>query len=63
MAAGYPSPIAAAVPSTRVELHLSCDKLADTDVFSKSDPFVVLFTRGGAEWREVGGIIIESANK
>ena len=58
MATGYPPqqvPAAASVPSTRVELHISCDKLKDMDVFSKSDPIVSVRVkdRSGA-WKEVG---------
>ncbi|XP_078342842.1 copine-8-like isoform X2 [Oculina patagonica] len=44
------------VPATQVELHVSCRNLADMDVFSKSDPMVVMFTQamGSKEWREMG---------
>jgi len=31
------------MPTTKVELSLSCSKLADMDTFSKSDPFAVLY--------------------
>ncbi|XP_041349780.1 copine-8-like [Gigantopelta aegis] len=43
-----------AVPATLVELSMSCRKLIDADVFSKSDPMCVLnvYERGG--WREFG---------
>ncbi|XP_044182239.1 copine-8-like isoform X1 [Acropora millepora] len=45
-----------ALPATQVELHVSCRNLADMDVFSKSDPIVVLYTQamGSKEWREFG---------
>ncbi|XP_015753710.1 PREDICTED: copine-9-like [Acropora digitifera] len=45
-----------ALPATQVELHVSCRNLADMDVFSKSDPMVVLYTQamGSKEWREFG---------
>ena len=31
------------LPTTSVELAISCSKLADMDTFSKSDPFAVLY--------------------
>ena len=31
------------VPTTSVELAISCNNLADMDTFSKSDPFAVLY--------------------
>ena len=40
-------------PTTNVELSLSCNKLEDMDVFSKSDPFCVLYikdNRRGGGW-------------
>ncbi|KAK2571445.1 Copine-8 [Acropora cervicornis] len=45
-----------ALPATQVELHVSCRNLANMDVFSKSDPMVVLYTQamGSKEWREFG---------
>lgn len=44
------------IPATQVEIHVSCRDLADMDVFSKSDPFVVMYTQGVGtkEWREHG---------
>ncbi|XP_031566337.1 copine-8-like isoform X2 [Actinia tenebrosa] len=44
------------IPATQVEIHVSCRDLADMDVFSKSDPFVVMYTQGigTKEWREFG---------
>jgi Ca2+-dependent lipid-binding protein len=41
--------------SSKVELVVSCKNLRNADTFSKSDPFVVMFTaddRGG--WKEFG---------
>lgn len=42
--------------STLMELAISCRNLIDSDVFSKSDPMVVLFMQefGGGRWTEVG---------
>uniref|UniRef100_F6WJF4 C2 domain-containing protein n=1 Tax=Ciona intestinalis TaxID=7719 RepID=F6WJF4_CIOIN len=39
-----------------IELGLSCRNLIDADVFSKSDPMVVMYTQGlgSKEWREFG---------
>ncbi|CAH3027275.1 unnamed protein product [Porites evermanni] len=44
------------LPVTQVELHVSCRNLADMDVFSKSDPMVVMYTQamGSNEWKEFG---------
>lgn len=57
MAAMYPpqqTVPAATVPSTRVELHISCEKLKDMDVFSKSDPIVSVQVKNkDGTWREV----------
>ncbi|KAK3608098.1 hypothetical protein CHS0354_004755 [Potamilus streckersoni] len=42
-------------PATLVELVVSCRNLIDADVFSKSDPMVVLFIGDGHQgWREFG---------
>ena len=55
MAAGYP---ASSVPSTRVELHVSCDNLRDADVFSKSDPIAsVRINDGCGGWKEVSLVL------
>ncbi|XP_046841250.1 copine-9-like [Xenia sp. Carnegie-2017] len=45
-----------AVPATQVEISVKCKNLADMDLFSKSDPVVVLFVKSvdGREWREFG---------
>ena len=59
MAASYPPQQqqvpAASVPSTRVELHLSCKKLKDKDLLSKSDPIVSVRVKDAktGSWREV----------
>ncbi|XP_029637877.1 copine-8 isoform X4 [Octopus sinensis] len=44
------------IPATLVELSVSCRKLIDADVFSKSDPMCVLFTQdpGSKKWTEFG---------
>lgn len=54
--ATYPPPSIPGGPSMRVELHLSCKKLRDADVFSKSDPLVVVYThnKSNDKWNEVG---------
>ena len=45
---------------TKVELSFSCTDLLDMDVFSKSDPFIVLYmntgytTRSNAGWIKIG---------
>ena len=31
--------------SINTEIHISCEKLADKDIMSKSDPFAVLFSK------------------
>ncbi|XP_052779910.1 copine-8-like isoform X2 [Mya arenaria] len=43
-------------PQTLIELSFSCRNLIDADVFSKSDPMVVMFTKDDREtqWREFG---------
>ncbi|XP_059090239.1 copine-8-like [Tigriopus californicus] len=45
------------LPTSTLEIRVRCDRLADQDVFSKSDPFCVMFQkpRGQhAHWVEVG---------
>ena len=49
-AGGAPPPAAMV---TKVELTISCDKLRDADVFSKSDPICVLFSIDGNKKNEV----------
>ena len=46
-------------PGTKVELSFSCTDLLDMDVFSKSDPFIVLYmstgyTSSNAGWLKLG---------
>ncbi|KAF6031304.1 CPNE9 [Bugula neritina] len=47
---------ASVVPSSKVELTISCRNLIDADIFSKSDPMCVVFTKQFASdrWRELG---------
>jgi len=46
---------AAALPTSTIELAVSCESLANTDVLSKSDPVCVLHIKGKAgEWLEYG---------
>jgi Ca2+-dependent lipid-binding protein len=41
--------------SSKVELSISCQKLRNLDTFSKSDPFVVLYTESTpGQWKESG---------
>ena len=40
-------------PSSEVTLTISCRGLADTDVFSKSDPIVVVYMEEVGKWGEV----------
>lgn len=43
--------------TTKVELSFSCTKLLDMDVFSKSDPFLVLYTSTGyTSWSNSGWV-------
>ena len=48
------SPGSAGSVSSRVELRLSCKELHDADVFSKSDPMVVLYMNHSGQWAEFG---------
>lgn len=43
-------------PVSTIEISVSCRDIIDADVFSKSDPMVVLFVQGlgSKEWREFG---------
>ncbi len=57
----YPTPFAqSGTPSSRVELHISAHNLLDKDVFSKSDPMVVVYTfhNGSKTWNEVGQTLV-----
>ena len=44
------TPGQAVVPTSNVELSISCENLADLDLFSKSDPFCVLYMKDGDRW-------------
>ncbi|XP_067931223.1 copine-8-like isoform X1 [Watersipora subatra] len=50
------NPGASVVPSTKVELTISCRNLIDADLFSKSDPMCVMSVKQFAteNWREYG---------
>ena len=51
--AGYP-PVSQSVPSSRVELHISCKGLRKADALSKSDPLVAVYTLSATKaWTEV----------
>jgi len=39
---------------TQIEIRVSCNKIKNKDVTSKSDPFCVMFLKDGDEWTEVG---------
>lgn len=60
MASSAPNPsfqgMSAAVPTSTVELSVSCKNLRNLDTFSKSDPLCALFMEefGGKGWAEVG---------
>ena len=46
--------LSADVPSTRVQLHISCKDLRKADVLSKSDPLTAIYTCDQAgRWNEV----------
>ena len=50
--------------STPVELTIGCKKLRNADTFSKSDPFVVLFSFENNKWHEIGRteVIMDNLN-
>jgi len=55
------SPGTASAGNSKIELSLECNGLFDADVFSKSDPFVVVYMRAGSasgsssgRWSEIG---------
>uniref|UniRef100_A0A8C6T637 Copine-3 n=1 Tax=Neogobius melanostomus TaxID=47308 RepID=A0A8C6T637_9GOBI len=55
MASGGPSMPGATHMATKVELTISCEKLMDMDVFSKSDPLCALYINTtGSNWYEFG---------
>lgn len=41
---------------TTVELHVSCQNLADKDVFSKSDPFAILYFKNKKKYVGCNGV-------
>merc|ERR1712159_577958 len=42
-------------PVQQIELNVSCRNLLDMDLFSKSDPFVVVYMQSqDKQWREIG---------
>jgi len=47
---GQFAPGQAVAPTSTVELSVRCEELADMDVFSKSDPFCVLYMKDGDSW-------------
>jgi Ca2+-dependent lipid-binding protein len=52
-AAGLP-PSSRGLPTSTLELTVKCENLCDKDVFSKSDPFCVMFIKKGGHWYELG---------
>jgi len=40
-------------PVSKVEIHVSCDKLMNKDVTSKSDPCCLLYMMTSGKWLEV----------
>ena len=42
------------LPTSTLELSVKCDNLVNKDLFSKSDPFCVLFIKKGGQWYEAG---------
>ncbi|CAG0897678.1 unnamed protein product [Cyprideis torosa] len=46
-------PGTAAIPSSLVEITISCQDLADADFFSKSDPMCVTYLKEPSGWREI----------
>lgn len=46
-------------PVTKVELYVSCTKLVNKDVFSKSDPFAVLYESKVVGSRQKGWIKLD----
>jgi len=43
----------ASEPVSKVEVHISCDKLMDKDITSKSDPCCLLYVMTDGRWVEV----------
>ena len=51
--------VASSTPCSRVELSISCANLQDKDVFSKSDPIVVLYVKDKtADFVEVSRVLV-----
>ena len=48
---------------SKVELRISCKKLLDKDVLSKSDPLCVLFEMRGGRWTEVDEFLVDHVLK
>jgi len=44
-------------PVSKVEVHVSCDKLMDRDITSKSDPCCLMYVMTGNQWVEVGCLL------
>ncbi len=42
------------LPTSTIELAIKCTGLSDKDLFSKSDPFCVLFQKKSGQWYEIG---------
>jgi len=42
-------------PVSKVEVHISCDKLMNKDITSKSDPCCLLYVMANGQWAEVSG--------
>ena len=47
-------PPATSSPSTVIEISVACQKLADMDITSKSDPVCVMFMKSKDNWIEIG---------
>ena len=45
-------------PVSKVEIHVSCDKLMNKDVTSKSDPCCLLYMMTSGKWLEVNVCIL-----
>ncbi len=42
------------LPTSTIEVAVKCTGLSDQDLFSKSDPFCVLFQKKSGHWYEIG---------
>ena len=53
-------------PSSQIEIHISCTDLPDTDILSKTDPFVVFYLKNSVtqNWEIVGSteVILNTLN-